>query len=75
MAELGDIQVVLACPGCQWSGTVTLYDIGDGPEWCCPGCDMCFPSNPVVDEEGLTGAEKNMMAAVMEVQARKLLDG
>ncbi len=55
-----DVAVLLACPSCAWSGTVTLYNIGDGPEWCCPSCDMCWPSKPVVGEDGLTAAERSL---------------
>ncbi len=72
MAEARDvdgIEVLLACPDCQWSGVVRLYDIGDGPEWCCPSCDMCYPSNPVVGPDGLTNAQRDLKA-----MAKQFLD-
>lgn len=57
---LVDVEVMLACPNCGWVGVVQLYDIGDGPEWCCRGCDQCFPSNAEVGADGLTRAERSL---------------
>ncbi len=68
-----DLQVLLACPGCGWSGIVILYDIGDGPEWCCSSCDMCWPSKPEVGPDGKTGAQRNMEAAMAEALAAREL--
>lgn len=67
------VAVLLACPECGWSGTVTLYDIGDGPEWCCLGCDMCWPSNPVVGEDGLTAAERSLREVAAEAGRQREL--
>lgn len=33
---------VKVCPGCGWAGSARTYDIGSGPEWNCPACDMCW---------------------------------
>jgi hypothetical protein len=69
--EVSKVQILLACPDCGWSGTVRLYDIGDGPEWCCPSCDMCFPSNPVRGEDGLTKAERALHHLAAQLQAQR----
>lgn len=39
---MGDLVLVRTCPNCQWSGAASTYDIGSGPEWSCPGCEMCY---------------------------------
>lgn len=64
--RLTEVQVLVGCPSCGWSGVVQLYDIGDGPEWCCRSCDHCFPSNPVVGGDGKTIAERTMLAAARQ---------
>lgn len=66
-----EVVVRLACPSCQWDGVATLYDIGDGPEWCCPRCDLCFASNSVIGEDGLTGAERSLRQRMAEAEAHR----
>lgn len=61
---------LVACPGCGWSGLVEKYDIGDGPEWNCPTCDMCWPENAVIGADGLTNAERSMFALAREGMSR-----
>ena len=63
--------VVVLCPSCDWTGTVRLYDIGDGPEWNCPSCDMCFPSNAVIGEDGLTNAERKLHELARQIQRER----
>lgn len=70
--NLDEVKVLVHCE-CSWSGVVSLYDIGDGPEWCCPSCDMCWPSNPVVGEDGKTGAQRKMEAGLAEALAEREL--
>jgi hypothetical protein len=58
-ANLGTIDAVC---GCGFRGQVTLYDIGDGPEWNCPSCDLCHCPTAVVGADGLTDAERKLVA-------------
>lgn len=51
---------------CGFSGKVTLYDIGDGPEWCCPQCDLCHCPTAEVGDDGLTNAERKLVAEARE---------
>lgn len=71
MVRLGDILVRVGCPSCHWDGNVHLYDIGDGPEWCCPQCDFCHPSNPVRGDDGMTNAERKMRAEMDRVMRER----
>lgn len=61
--------VIQALCDCGFRGTVSLYDIGDGPEWCCPRCDMCHCPTAVVGPDGLTDAERKMVA-----EGRRLME-
>lgn len=33
------------CPNCSGKFAAEPYDIGSGPEVCCPNCDTCFGAN------------------------------
>lgn len=57
-ADLGTIAAVCDC---GFRGQVTMYDIGDGPEWNCPSCDICHCPTAVVGSDGLTGAERKLV--------------
>jgi hypothetical protein len=35
-------EYVRACPSCGARHDGDPYDIGDGPEFCCPTCDWCW---------------------------------
>lgn len=51
----------VVCKNCGWTGRPTFYDIGDGPEWCCPNCDMCYCPTAKVGKDGLTDAERKLV--------------
>lgn len=42
MSEGAVLTSIKVCPGCGFAGAVSTYDIGSGPEWACPSCDMCW---------------------------------
>lgn len=57
--------VEVAC-NCGWVGKITPYDIGDGPEFCCPQCDWCYAPSAVVLGDGSTQATLNLEALARE---------
>lgn len=61
----------MTCSSCGWTGRATFYDIGDGPEWCCPACDMCHCPTAKVGDDGLTDAERKMVAEARENFVRR----
>lgn len=69
-AMTGD-RITVTCE-CEWTGEVTLYDIGDGLEWCCPQCDYCTLLSPVeVDDQGFTASmreAKNIADRMMRMR-------
>jgi hypothetical protein len=53
-------EYVRACPSCGARHDGDPYDIGDGPEFCCPTCDWCWgalgqPLTPIRPDEARRG--------------------
>ena len=40
-----DEEITQNCPCCDKAVTMRPYDIGSGPEMCCPDCEWCWGAN------------------------------